>query len=64
MDHIAHFVIFVVGMGVGAGLDHTKRVFFCGWDVGTGDINEFCKKTHGIERCLGTQKLQISPPYQ
>ena len=28
MDHIAHFVIFVVGMGVGAGLDHTRRVFF------------------------------------
>ena len=30
---------------------------FCGWDVGTGDINEFWKETDGIERCMGTQRL-------
>jgi hypothetical protein len=32
-------------------------VCFCGWDVGTGDINEFWKEKPGIERCMGTQKL-------
>ena len=30
---------------------------FCGWDVGAGDINEFWQETHGIERCMGTQRL-------
>ena len=50
--------------GCGGWAGSHQACVFCGWDVGTGDINEFCKKTHGIERCLGTQKLQISPPYQ
>ena len=30
---------------------------FCGWVVGAGDINEFWQETHGIERCMGTQRL-------
>ena len=30
---------------------------FCGWDVGAGDIKECWQEPHGIERCMGTQRL-------
>jgi hypothetical protein len=32
-------------------------VCFCGWDVGAGDIKECWQGPHGIERCVGTQRL-------
>ena len=40
------------------GLDWiTPDVCFCGRDVETGDINEFWKATHRVERGMGTPRL-------
>ena len=50
--------MFFLWLGWAWGLDWiTPGLCFCGWDVETGDINEFWKETDGIERCMGTQRL-------